>query len=280
MKKYIQSLCLLILSVAPVNATFSPEYSLRSYLEYIGEDSVTTSGILRSPEADDPMKTLESYMMFGMRLEYNDEEQQFEWKYGWQDSIFMCKNAEFLTQTILRDTAMSLIEPCLLEAYVIYSSTYYKYGESILLEGAEKIIANFHARDIFIPHQYYWNHKEVNNWQEKLRFYDMVRVILTPVKYVFHFDKKEKSKYDRILNESNENSPCYASFRSRLDSMSNLERARITKEQESELIKILLQGIANNEKKSQLTYAFMLLTGQFVDKDEKLGCEILSRLLE
>ena len=33
-------------------------------------------------------------------------------------------------------------------------------------------------------------------------------------------------------------------------------------------------------KKSQMTYAFMLITGQFVERNEELGREILSTLLE
>lgn len=64
-----------------------------------------------------------------------------------------------------------------------------------------------------------------------------------------------------------------------LDSYSDIDLARISKWQEAELVNILLQGIANGEKKSQLTYAFMLLTGQFVDRNEKKGNEILSQLV-
>ena len=52
--------------------------------------------------------------------------------------------------------------------------------------------------------------------------------------------------------------------------------ARISKEEEKELVNILLKGIEQGEKKSQITYAFMLLTGQFVEKDEILGQEILN----
>ena len=64
-----------------------------------------------------------------------------------------------------------------------------------------------------------------------------------------------------------------------LDSYSDIDLARISKWQEAELVNILLQGIANGEKKSQLTYAFMLLTGQFVDRNETKGNEILSQLV-
>ena len=46
------------------------------------------------------------------------------------------------------------------------------------------------------------------------------------------------------------------------------------------ILSILHQETANGEKKSQLTYAFMLLTGQFVEKDEKLGNELLSGVLK
>ncbi len=58
-----------------------------------------------------------------------------------------------------------------------------------------------------------------------------------------------------------------------------MDLSRITEEQAATMVQILLQGIANGEKKSQLTYAFMLLTGQFVEKDEELGEQLLSMLL-
>ena len=69
-------------------------------------------------------------------------------------------------------------------------------------------------------------------------------------------------------------------FRNKLDGYSDMDLARISKEQEAELANILLQGMAKGEKKSQMTYAFMLLTGQFVEKDEDLGNELLRKLLE
>ena len=59
-----------------------------------------------------------------------------------------------------------------------------------------------------------------------------------------------------------------------------MELARISKAEEKEFINILLEGVKYGEKKSQLTYAFMLLTGQFVDKNEILGQKILNDLLE
>lgn len=67
--------------------------------------------------------------------------------------------------------------------------------------------------------------------------------------------------------------------RSFVDGYTDLELAQINKEQEKEIVNILLQGIAHGEKKSQLTYAFMLITGQFVEQDEELGKEILFKIL-
>lgn len=37
-------------------------------------------------------------------------------------------------------------------------------------------------------------------------------------------------------------------------------------------------GCENGEKKSQIVYAFMLLTGQFVEKDDSLGNDLLRKL--
>ena len=84
---------------------------------------------------------------------------------------------------------------------------------------------------------------------------------------------------NNIIAEKQENSHYYLLFRSMLDSYSNIDLARITKEQEKVLVNIILQGIASGEKKSQMIYAFMLLTGQFVEKNDIIGNEILSGLL-
>ena len=48
----------------------------------------------------------------------------------------------------------------------------------------------------------------------------------------------------------------------------------------SSLQALMLLGITNGEKKSELTYSYMLLTEQFVEKNKELGKEILCRLLE
>lgn len=77
-----------------------------------------------------------------------------------------------------------------------------------------------------------------------------------------------------------EQAPYYTQFRKKLSDYSDIALARITKEQEKELENLLLLGITNGEKKSELKYSFMLLTGQFVEKNEKVGKEILCGLLE
>ena len=130
-----------------------------------------------------------------------------------------------------------------------------------------------------IPELYYLG-KEANDWQEKLQFYEMTKFVISNSKKIRNFDKETNKKINAILAEPNELSPYYMRFRSKLDGYSDMELARITKVQEAELVNILLQGIANGEKKSQMTYAFMLLTGQFVEKDEALGNELLRKLLE
>ena len=70
---------------------------------------------------------------------------------------------------------------------------------------------------------------------------------------------------------SDEQAPYYTQFRKKLSDYSDIALARITKEQEKELENLLLLGITNGEKKSELKYSFMLLTGQFVEKNEKIG---------
>ena len=268
----------LLLLVAPVSATNNQQDSLRIFLEYIGEDSATISKILQSPEATNPLETIESYLTSNEKLICDSNRQEMVWIVGWSDSAFVCKCAKYLRQLIINDTALHLVEPCLLQAFLFNHKS---YSASIILECAEQAITVFHARNVFlIPNMYYCNHEEIDNRQEKSQFYEMVEMILSPQKYVYTFDKDTNKKINAILAESNESSPYYMRFRSKLDGYSDMELARISKEQEAELIDILHQGIANGEKKSQLTYAFMLLTGQFVEKDEKLGNELLFGLIK
>ena len=65
-----------------------------------------------------------------------------------------------------------------------------------------------------------------------------------------------------------------------IDCYSDIELARISKAQEQKLADVLRVGIAQGDKKAELTYSFMLLTGLFVDKNESLGYEILHSLLK
>ena len=95
-----------------------------------------------------------------------------------------------------------------------------------------------------------------------------------------YFGDNVNKKLNNILAESNESSPYYSQFKAYLNSLSDLELARITEEQTATIVKTLLVGVTEGEKMSQMTYAFMLLTGQFVEKDEILGHKILNDLLE
>jgi len=270
-------LCFLLL-VTQVCATNNQRDSLRVFLEYIGEDSVTISKIIQSQKAANPLETIETYLMLNTRLVCDSNEQEVEWIEGWSDSIFVCKCAKYLQQLIINDTALHLVDPCLLEAFLI---NHKRYSEPIILKCAVQAITIFHARRaILIPELYYVNHKEIDAWQENRQFYEMVKMILIPQKHAYSFEKDTNKKYDAILAEPNDMSPKYTCFRNLLDGYSDMDLARISEEQKKELVNILLQGIANGEKKSQMTYAFMLLTGQFVEKDQALGNELLRKLLE
>ena len=78
---------------------------------------------------------------------------------------------------------------------------------------------------------------------------------------------------------SDEESYYYVQFRELINSYSDIQLARLTNAQKEDLVSILLLGIENGDKKAELTYSFMLLTGQLVEQDEKLGKELLSKLL-
>ena len=142
MKKLIIFLSFLfVLSIVPSNATHDGLDSLRSFLEFVGEDSITISRIMDSPEAVKPSQTIQYYLMFRMRLESDSEDCPLEWHYGWNDTTFVVKSAEYLKNRIAQDTALSLIEPCLLERYVLEP----RYDEQILLACIEYAIDKFHS---------------------------------------------------------------------------------------------------------------------------------------
>jgi len=214
--------------------------------------------------------------MYKARLEYDSCEQRLEWRYDWLDSVFVYRCAKYLTQKIVNDTALYLIEPCLLQGFFVGP----RYEEQMLLGCAEYTIVCFHAtKALMIPEVYYGSHQELKDWQEKRRFYNMIEFILSGSASFNGYGKEYIQIFKKIVTESNEVSPYYTQFRSIINSYSDMDLARITKMQEDEMVSVLLQGVANGEKKAKLTYSFMLLTGQFVEKNEEMGAKILSDLL-
>lgn len=268
-----------VLATSPLKATRNELDSLYLFCEQIGEDSANISQIMNSPDAAIPSFIIDNYLSL-LRLGYDYNQKQYEWYPGWGDSLYVCKYVNYITHQIVQDTALSLIEDYLENAYLFLF--HHEYAVRRLLDCAEYSIVRFHSRSGYLIPELCYLGKETNDWQEKLQFYEMTKfVILSPKHFRFrYFAKDINMKFDSIIAESNESSPYYSQFRSMLDSYSDIDLARISKWQEAELVNILLQGIANGEKKSQLTYAFMLMTGQFVEKDQALGNELLRKLLE
>ena len=220
---------------------------------------------------------MDSYLAL-RRLQYDSIYEQLEWQIGWDDSVYDCKYVDYLTQRIVQDTALSLIEDYLENAYLLLF--HHEYAVRRLLDCAEYSIVRFHSRSGYLIPELCYLEKETNDRQKKLQIYEMIKFVIFGSENMRNFDKEANKKINVIIAESNESSPYYVQFRTKLDSYSDMELARITNEQKEELASILRQGIVHGEKKTQLTYAFMLLTGQFVEKNEKYGKELLSRLLK
>lgn len=263
--------------VANLSATNNQRDSLRTFLENIGEDSIIINRVMSSSDAADPLHIMDSYLAL-RRLQYDSIYEQLEWQIGWDDSVYVCKYVDYLTQRIVQDTALSLIEDYLENAYLLLF--HHEYAVRRLLDCAEYSIVRFHSRSGYLIPELCYLEKETNDRQKKLQIYEMIKFVIFGSENVRNFDKEANKKINVIIAESNESSPYYVQFRTKLDSYSDMELARITNEQKEELASILRQGIVHGEKKTQLTYAFMLLTGQFVEKNEKYGKELLSRLLK
>ena len=266
-----------VLSYEVLNSVAYVQDSLYLFCEQIGEDSTTISQIKNSPDAKIVRNFINNYLSL-LRLGYNRDLKQYEWYPGWEDSLYCCKYADYLTKRIVEDTALYLINGYLVDAYIML--IHHEYASKQLLYCVEYSIERFHSRNGYLVTDLYYNKKGTDNWQEKLQLYEMTMFVLLNSEKIRYFDKDTNMKFDSIIAESNELSPQYWRFRNLLDGFSDIDLARISEEQKKELVKILLQGMANGEKKSQMTYAFMLLTGQFVEKDEALGNELLHRLLE
>lgn len=279
MKKSLFTIVFLIHLFYPLNlkATHNELDSLCMFLEQIGEDSATVSLITNSPDAQNPDQIIDMYLSL-FRLGYDCNQQKYEWYPGWGDSLYVCKFVEYLSQRIVQDTALCLAEKYLQEVYLFLPHN--EYATRRLLDCAEYSIVHYHSRYGYLVPDLYYHGKEANDWQNKLQFYEMTKFVISSSEKMLNFDMDTNKKINAILAEPNELSPHYMQFRSKLKSYSDMELARITNEQKEELASILRQGIVHGEKKSQLTYAFMLLTGQFVEKNEKYGKELLSRLLK
>lgn len=270
MKKYIFSL-LLSFSIVSLCAAHSERDSLRMFLEFLGEDSITITKIMNSEKSWGPLGVIDEYLLYGARLTYDNDKKQVIWCSGREDTVFVCKCAEYVANKIVSDTVLDLIDPYLLDAYVIGPS--FEKLRQILLRCAEYVITSFHSVEaIFIPEIYYTDHKELDNRQEKLCFYSMVNYILSgKVSNSFRsFDNETRMKIIAIT-ESTESTYYYAQFRNVLDSYSKIELARISIEQKEELIKILKEGLIRGDQKATLTYSFMLQTGQFSNQNIDLG---------
>mgnify|MGYP006872973606 CR=1 FL=1 len=275
MKKFFVTAIFLLCTIVQLKATLFEQDSLYSFLKHIGEDSAVIPLIVSSPEAQDPNTIINNYLSL-IRLRYEPSSQQYEWYPGWEDSLYACKYAQYISQKIIQDTATYLINHYLENAYVFLYT--YEYATLILLNSAEYAIERFHSRSGYLIPYLYYNKKETSDWQEKLRFYEMTEFVVSSSEKMLNFDKDTNKKINAILAEPDDLSPEYTRFRNLLNGYSDMDLVRISIEQKEELVHILLQGIANGEKKAQLTYAFMLLTGQFVETNEKLGKQLLSLL--
>mgnify|MGYP006384854627 FL=1 len=278
MKKHVLIIILsLPILVAHSSATNYHRDILRTFLENIGEDSIVINRVMSSSNVTDPLHLMDLYLSL-KRLQYDSIYEQLEWQIGWDDSVYVCKYVDYLTQQIVQDTALFLIEDYLENAYLLLF--HHEYAVRRLLDCAEYSIVYFHSRSGYLIPELYYLGKEANDRQKKLQLYEMTKFVLLGSEKMRYFAKDTNLKLNSIIAESNELSPYYSQFRNLLDSYSDMDLARITKEQEEELANILLQGMANREKKSQMTYAFMLLTRQFIEKDETLGNELLHKVLE
>jgi len=253
--------------------------SLSYFLNYVGEDSITISRIIHSEFSIQPEKTIDTYLSLKFKLTYNTEKQELDWVLGWDDSVFVCRCTEYVTEKILCDTNLLLIDRYLLEAYV----TNHRYEEKMILESAICAISTYNARSaILIPELYYYNHRELDNWFAQYIHYSMIKYILLSRLNTFCIETNLctwVNTLQKILTEDS-NDKFYKLFREKLDNYSDLDLARLNSEQKQSIENILLQGCLYQDKKAMTTYAFMLLTGTIIKTDTNKGLNILSMVLD
>ena len=167
--------------VANLSATNNQRDSLRTFLENIGEDSIIINRIMSSSDAADPLHIMDSYLAL-RRLQYDSVYEQLEWQIGWDDSVYVCKYVDYLTQRIVQDTALSLIEDYLENAYLLLF--HHEYAVRRLLDCAEYSIVRFHSRSGYLIPELCYLGKETNDWQEKLQFYEMTKFVISNSKKI------------------------------------------------------------------------------------------------
>jgi hypothetical protein len=158
MKRFVFTIIFLLQLVSPLKATPNKQDSLRVFLEQIGEDTTMISLIVNSPDAKEPSRIIVNYRSL-LRLGYDCNREQYEWYPGWEDSLYVCKYVDYLTQQIIQDTMLYLIKDYLEEVYLFLFQDEYAVGR--LLNCAEYAIEKYHSRSGYLlPELYYYNKKE------------------------------------------------------------------------------------------------------------------------
>lgn len=284
MKKTIINFIFLSVFAGNLFAFTAEQDSLYFFLRYIKEDSTDISRIMQSKYALKPLETLSNYVLYHFKLEYDSVENRMDWQFGWKDSVFIRKCDEYITHQILCDTNLSLVGPYLTEMFIGAYSRQNRDEEKSLLKCSQTAIEIYHSREsLIIPELYYYNHKDIADRQEMRLLYTIMLKYILIGRYnevsIKEICPVTAEKLLSIMKDKEGGDTYYRIYRNLIDNYTDKELARLSVEQKNEVIKIITDGFQCGDKKATLVYAFMLITGQFVEKNEELGNKILSNLL-
>lgn len=271
MKKFIILLTLIVQVITLHSST--PKDSLQMFLKFIGEDSMVVSDILSNIDAD--YRNVSEMYFSGWRLQYDSSRQKLEWTLA-GDSCLIYRTTVYLTERIVKDTALYLIDTDLFGVFVRAYAR--RFDEKLVLECAKYAINHFYSRSALdILELYYYNHQEDRQWTERLTHYRMVKFVLSGgTKNNSLFETFPYHSLLSIIKLDDTLCPYYTRYRNLISKLSDDELARITEGQKAELLSILQNGIEQGDIKAMLTYSFILITGTFTEKDIETGQHLIS----
>lgn len=268
-----------------VHAEVKPNESLQTLLMYV-EDSChaqqiinSYSDILKSDSLYDSDFIVECYLLYPSRLRYDSIRRDWKLEFGWSDSVFFKRSIEYTANIILKDTALDLVSRYLYNNYLMPLD----YSSNSIVHWAKEIVNKFHSTDALgILTLHYYNKMlthdkdEYEHAEALLTYYKMLEYVLRGNKRTFHYSPATIiPRNTEWFNTIEVKGSYYHVYRNEIKQFTNIQLARLSSKDNMRIQSLLQQGIDNGEEECIIVWAFMKITGCFVEKNIEEGKRIL-----